>query len=60
VNRSIEAAWIAGSSGFLVGVTGTAIIARIGFKSTRAATATGGRGELDHHAIFRGLCASHR
>lgn len=41
MNPSIEAAWIAGSSGFLgvlVGVTGTAIVARIGFKSTRAAT----------------------
>jgi hypothetical protein len=41
VNPSIEAAWIAGSSGFLgvlVGVTGTAVVARIGFKSTRTAT----------------------
>jgi hypothetical protein len=40
MNPSIEAAWIAGGSGFLgvlVGVTGTAIVARIGFKSTRAA-----------------------
>lgn len=41
MNPSIEAAWIAGSSGFLgvlVGVTGTAVVARLGFKSTRAAT----------------------
>jgi hypothetical protein len=49
VNPSIEAAWIAGSSGFLgvlVGVTGTAIVARIGFKSTRVATATAVAGGL--------------
>jgi hypothetical protein len=39
---SVEAAWIAAASGFLgvlVGVTGTAIVARIGFRSTRDATA---------------------
>jgi putative heme degradation protein len=37
----IEAAWIAASGGFLgvlVGVTGTAIVARLGFRNTRDAT----------------------
>jgi hypothetical protein len=42
MNPSIEAAWIAGASGFLgvvVGVTGTVVVARVGFHSTRDATA---------------------
>jgi hypothetical protein len=41
MNPTVEAAWIAGSSGLagvLVGVSGTVIVARLGFRSTRAAT----------------------
>jgi hypothetical protein len=41
MNPTVEAAWIAGSSGLigvLVGVTGTVTVARLGFRSTRAAT----------------------
>jgi hypothetical protein len=41
MNPAIEAAWIAGGSGLLgvtVGITGTVIVARIGFRSTRDAT----------------------
>lgn len=43
MNPAVEAAWIAGGSGVLgvvVGVTGTVIVARLGFRSTRAATET--------------------
>lgn len=42
MNPSIEAAWIAAGSGLLgvaIGVTGTAIVALAGFRSTRRATA---------------------
>jgi hypothetical protein len=41
MNPAIEAAWIAGGSGLLgvvVGVTGTVIVAKAGFRSTRDAT----------------------
>jgi len=41
MNPSVEAAWIAASSGFLgvlVGVAGTTIVAVVGFRNTRAAT----------------------
>ena len=41
MNPAVEAAWIAGSSGLvgvLMGVSGTVIVARLGFRSTRAAT----------------------
>jgi hypothetical protein len=44
MNPTVEAAWIAGSSGFfgvLVGVGGTSIVARLGFHSARDATEAG-------------------
>jgi hypothetical protein len=37
MNPQVEAAWIPGSSGILgvlVGITGTVVVARIGFRST--------------------------
>lgn len=44
MNPSVEAAWIAGSSGLLgvlVGVTGTVLVPRLGFQGARDATAAG-------------------